>query len=422
MSAAIEVEHSMNPRNSSSITSNSSLNLRSSQSENASSQSFGSSLETASASAHLERYDTPWSITEMAVFKRGERARVRSYSAVLDWNNAAPSGRHHLLRNCRPLAGTSRKRLIWQIHQLTKDKADLEAQLAAIVMGGPLTKTSLEKIGSESKPQSLASAVEGAGEESQLGSRSSQSSRGLLSSLQHTNDSLVRSMSPLNGSDELSEATSPASLEHISTLAILLRDALKTSTTYLLDEENARLLERPGMKALLLKKPPNIERAQLHARFFAQRLIEAQKKPEKRCKALKAGPLQQAIRYPAYVDILMQGLREPFIAHMGVFDEDEFGLWILNGVEFHSEALNDTDVENEEINDDYYEFPDEFFQRFPFTGTKANIDIANRWRAQRGDPPITQTSEMAAAEEYTRARQRRVLQEDDSPAALLPPS
>jgi hypothetical protein len=243
MSAAIEVESTPNVRPSSPFTSHSSPILRSSQS--ASSQSFGSSLDTASASAHLERYETPWSVAEMAVFRRGERSRVRSFSAVVDWNNVAPNGRHHLIRNCRPLAGTSRKRLISQIHQLSKDKADLEAQLAAIVRG--------------EVPPAVGP--------------SESSSRGVASSTKHLgSDDIMRSLSPMTLSDDSLEASSPASLEHISTLAAQLRDALETSTTHLLDEESARLLERPGMKALLLMKPPNVERAQLHARFFAQRL------------------------------------------------------------------------------------------------------------------------------------------------------
>lgn len=70
-----------------------------------------------------------------------------------------------------------------------------------------------------------------------------------------------------------------------------------------------------------------------------------QKRPEARCAALRPGVLQQTVKHPAYVNILMSGLREPFIAHMGAFDETEFGLWILNGVEFHSEALSDTQIE-----------------------------------------------------------------------------
>jgi hypothetical protein len=73
--------------------------------------------------------------------------------------------------------------------------------------------------------------------------------------------------------------------------------------------------------------------------------VEVQKKPEDRCEALKAGPLQQSIKHPGYVNILMKELREPFIAHMGVFDENEFGLWILQGVDFHSEALEDVNIE-----------------------------------------------------------------------------
>jgi hypothetical protein len=70
-----------------------------------------------------------------------------------------------------------------------------------------------------------------------------------------------------------------------------------------------------------------------------------QKKPEDRCSALQPGPLQLAIKHPAYVSILMQSLREPVIAHMGAFDEAEFGLWVLNAVDFHSEALSESEIE-----------------------------------------------------------------------------
>lgn len=55
---------------------------------------------------------------------------------------------------------------------------------------------------------------------------------------------------------------------------------------------------------------------------------------------LRAGPLQQAFKHPAYVDILMKCVREPFIAHMGTFDETMFCLFLVLQVEFHAMKPN----------------------------------------------------------------------------------
>jgi hypothetical protein len=51
---------------------------------------------------------------------------------------------------------------------------------------------------------------------------------------------------------------------------------------------------------------------------------------------LQAGPLQQSVKHPKYVDILAKCLREPFIAHMGTFDETEFCIWLVVTADFHS--------------------------------------------------------------------------------------
>jgi len=52
----------------------------------------------------------------------------------LEWDKAISLGRRQHLDNTRPLGGASRTRLTKQIEQLTRDKADLQAQLAAIVL------------------------------------------------------------------------------------------------------------------------------------------------------------------------------------------------------------------------------------------------------------------------------------------------
>lgn len=158
--AAMEVEHPVNALSSSPL--GSSPNVKSSISGRASSQSGGSSFDTASASAHLERYDVPWTISELGVM-RNIRPRTRSYSAILEWHTAPWSSRPHLMRNARPLAGASRRRLIRQIQELTKDKAELEAQLASIVMGGPVSpslgKLAVTRGATRSPPRNV---VEGA--------------------------------------------------------------------------------------------------------------------------------------------------------------------------------------------------------------------------------------------------------------------
>ena len=69
------------------------------------------------------------------------------------------------------------------------------------------------------------------------------------------------------------------------------------------------------------------------------------KPSERRNKVLEPGPLQLSTKHPGYVNILMKDLREPFIAHMGAFDETELGLWILNDVHFHSQPLANGSVE-----------------------------------------------------------------------------
>jgi hypothetical protein len=80
---------------------------------------------------------------------------------------------------------------------------------------------------------------------------------------------------------------------------------------------------------------------------------------------LQAGPLQQNVKHPRYVDILAKCLREPFIAHMGKFDEMEFCLWLVITADFHAAEGDDVLDENGELDDSCYEFSETFLQRFP---------------------------------------------------------
>lgn len=64
--------------------------------------------------------------------------------------------------------------------------------------------------------------------------------------------------------------------------------------------------------------------------------LELYKMPKYRSPMLQAGPLQQNVKHPRYVNILARCLREPFIAHMGKFDEMEFCLWLVITANFHS--------------------------------------------------------------------------------------
>lgn len=61
---------------------------------------------------------------------------------------------------------------------------------------------------------------------------------------------------------------------------------------------------------------------------------------------LQAGPLQKAFQHPRYVDILAKCIREPFIAHMGNFDETEFCLWLVTETEYHP---TEADEEGDEV-------------------------------------------------------------------------
>jgi hypothetical protein len=261
----MDVEQAFIPNAFSSPTS--SPHLFGSNSGHASSHSLGSSLDTSSASAHLERYDVPWSVAELGILRRGARPRTRSFNAILD-SSILPS--RHNVKFVRPLAGTSRKRLIRKIQQLTKDKADLEAQLAAIVMTGAGVPSSSRE-GVISQNLNVSNLASGRFKTAEL--LPYHSVRG------HTNPfpsnvGLVGYPSTLVGPDSAAtgELSSPASLENISALASRLRIALETNTVELLEEEDASLLERPGMTTLLLKRPPLPERSELYARFFAKRL------------------------------------------------------------------------------------------------------------------------------------------------------
>jgi hypothetical protein len=111
-------------------------NVRSTISADSTNSLGSSSLDTASASAHLESYDVPSSFLDTNGNYMGLRPRrSRSYAAFIEWNTKIPGvHRHH--KSIRPLGGASRRLLITQIQQLTKDKADLQAQLEAIVLRG----------------------------------------------------------------------------------------------------------------------------------------------------------------------------------------------------------------------------------------------------------------------------------------------
>lgn len=61
---------------------------------------------------------------------------------------------------------------------------------------------------------------------------------------------------------------------------------------------------------------------------------------------LQEGPLQKAFQHPRYVDILAKCIREPFIAHMGKFDEMEFCLWLVTETEYHP---TEADEEGDEV-------------------------------------------------------------------------
>lgn len=274
------------PLPTSSWTPISSPNVRSAVSGESSNSVGSSSLDTASASAHLERYDLPWSFTEIG---RGlyRSQRARSYNAFLDWSSTTPNPRSHL-KHARPLAGASRRRLIRQIQQLTKDKAELQAQLAALALSSPSSIVSLTTKEASSTSIPLLDGVDRMKTTDSVSSPIADGMDNVVPSSNSPNsffstedgpgnpypfmDGLVGYPSTLVGPEQTLEATSPSSLEHIAALASRLRMALETSTTDLLDEDDSAMLSRPGMRAILLKRKPNPERAQLYARFFAKRL------------------------------------------------------------------------------------------------------------------------------------------------------
>lgn len=325
-----------------------------SASADTSSNSVGSSsLDTASASAHLERYDVPWATIDLSMYRERFPRRTRSYNAFLEWQAAGPIARS-ALKHARPLAGASRRRLVKQIQQLTKDKADLQAQLAAMSSSSTFPSTSMAAVSSHDGQVNAAPIL----------SSSSQVDPTRLLDGNNTDREAADGSARRDGTNVLPSMT----LELIATLTDRLVAALNTSSVILLDENERALLERPGMRDLLQRSSQaDPQRDQIYAEIFARRLyvrlasniiafvtdlhssclssIEVQKKPELRSKALQPGPLQSSVKHPEYVDVLMQGLREPFIAHLGAFDDTELGLWILNGIQFHSEALGDVNIE-----------------------------------------------------------------------------
>lgn len=124
-----------------------------------------SSLDTASANGRLEHYEIPWSFSDINGgggshhhhYIRNERSphRSRSYGAFLDWNSTimTPGDRQQHLTSVRPLGGASRRRLVRQIQELTRDKAELQAQLEAIARSGPLLKVSRPKSAEQGQDQ-----------------------------------------------------------------------------------------------------------------------------------------------------------------------------------------------------------------------------------------------------------------------------
>jgi hypothetical protein len=70
---------------------------------------------------------------------------------------------------------------------------------------------------------------------------------------------------------------------------------------------------------------------------------------------LQEGPLQKALRHPRYVDILAKCIREPFIAHMGKFDEMEFCLWLVTETEYHPTEGDEDGDDVRRPNDRYKE-------------------------------------------------------------------
>lgn len=90
--------------------------------------------------------------------------------------------------------------------------------------------------------------------------------------------------------------------------------------------------------------------------------LELYKPQRDRSAELQAGPLQRAFVHPRYLGILEKCIREPFIAHMGHFDETEFCLWMVTEVEFHPLSA---DKESEQVR--FMILSTSFFRSFDFT-------------------------------------------------------
>ena len=72
--------------------------------------------------------------------------------------------------------------------------------------------------------------------------------------------------------------------------------------------------------------------------------LELYKDPKDRSSIMQPGPLQKNAMHPQYIDILMQCIREPVIAHTGSFDQLEFCIWLVTEVTYHTEDLDDSNI------------------------------------------------------------------------------
>ncbi|UZJ55567.1 hypothetical protein CBS101457_004887 [Exobasidium rhododendri] len=196
-------------------------------------------------------------------------------------------------------------------------------------------------------------------------------------------------------------------------LAARLRKSLTGGELTDPKEDESRFLSDPEVCRMLLGATPHPERAAAYSQIFAKRSLELYKATDGTNNTMQAGPLQSTLDHPKYIDILMKCIREPFIANMGTFDETEFFLWLIIDVDFHTTESEKFTGEPIELDDSYYEFSAEFFERFPFCGTKQLIANANKWRKGRGEDLILQTAEMAKAEVYIQSLQDQALIHDE---------
>lgn len=102
-----------------------------------SSNSVGrSSLDTASASPHLEHHEASWSFEDASISRfRIHPAfnRMRAYTSNTERPNIEYARRLQS-KKIRPLGGASRRRLLSQIEELTAGKAELQARLESMAI------------------------------------------------------------------------------------------------------------------------------------------------------------------------------------------------------------------------------------------------------------------------------------------------